>query len=477
MKINIYLLLLIASMSLHVYPHELVEEKPIVILITSYNNERWVEKNLNSVYAQKYSNYRVVYVDDCSSDSTYERVLQSIYEHDQQYRFTFIRNSERRNAMANFYTSIHMCKDNEIIVTLDGDDWFAHDQVLAYVNNLYRDPAVWLTYGRYQCVSNPKARDHNGDFPRDVIENNKFRGRGDFPVSHLRTHYAWLFKLIKLEDVLWEDYYFPMTSDYAMFLPMVEMASKGHFLPVHEILYMYNDHNPINDNKVNVQLQLSLGRYILNKRAYTPLQEPQTVEKSGPNDHISLIVFCDSQPSQSWLNTIREHARDLQALYLIIPQGTLNDLRDMGISYVTFTQKTLLTKLRSCLASCDSNYVLLTTDKYVPADDFDLQVCIALLKKTHTYIFYCGMNYNVQTQQLFNRAGLPLVSHEFPVYAWHANNRKGKWQTPVLDMTIWQKQLLQSILATIDIQSEQELKSSLDRYVQRTNKLGLMYKK
>ena len=49
MKINIYLLLLIASMSLHVYPHELVEEKPIVILITSYNNERWVEKNLNSV--------------------------------------------------------------------------------------------------------------------------------------------------------------------------------------------------------------------------------------------------------------------------------------------------------------------------------------------------------------------------------------------------------------------------------------------
>ena len=32
---------------------------------------------------------------------------------------------------------------------MDGDDCVAHENVLAYINNVYQNPDVWLTYGQF----------------------------------------------------------------------------------------------------------------------------------------------------------------------------------------------------------------------------------------------------------------------------------------------------------------------------------------
>jgi glycosyltransferase involved in cell wall biosynthesis len=452
-------------------------EKPLVVLVTSYNNERYVEKNLNSIYMQKYGNYHVIYVDDCSTDRTYERVLQWVHEHNQQSKITVIRNKERRNAMANFYTSIHACKDNEIIITLDGDDWFAHDEVLSYINEIYNDPHIWFTYGRYQIASDPELLDHNKDFPQHIIDSNAFRSFGDFPVSHLRTHYAWLFKLIKLEDFLYDDYFFPMTSDYAMLMPMIEMASEGHFLPVHEILYSYNNRNPINDCKVNVRLQRLLANMILHKQSYAPLHEPQSVETIEKNDHVSIIMLCSRHPSLTYLSYVRNQLMNAQAVYLLVPEKNINNPQDENVSCLAYGQDALLETLCACLATCESNYVLLCTDTEELVRNIDMQMCVKLLKETHTDIFYCALSYdNLKQKELLLRKQLPLISQEFPVYAWHASNRKGKWHATALHMTIWEKQELKRVLSTIDKANIDELKIVLDRYIQQSNKLGLMFR-
>ena len=55
-------------------------EKKIVILIPSYNNSRWYKENLDSIINQNYSNYRIVYVDDCSPDNTGQLVETYIKE-------------------------------------------------------------------------------------------------------------------------------------------------------------------------------------------------------------------------------------------------------------------------------------------------------------------------------------------------------------------------------------------------------------
>ena len=57
------------------------EQKPIVVIIPSYKNAQWYQRNLDSVCFQNYSNYRIIYIDDCSPDGTADLVQSYIDEH------------------------------------------------------------------------------------------------------------------------------------------------------------------------------------------------------------------------------------------------------------------------------------------------------------------------------------------------------------------------------------------------------------
>lgn len=63
-----------------------------------------------------------------------------------------------------------------------------------------------------------------------------------------------------------------MTGDMAIMLPMLEMSSKGHFRFIKKVLYIYNVENPLNDHRVNAELQRSLDAYIRAKPRYEPLE-------------------------------------------------------------------------------------------------------------------------------------------------------------------------------------------------------------
>ena len=47
-----------------------IEEKNFVFIVPSYNNSEWYIKNISSIFNQNYSNYRVIYIDDASTDNT-----------------------------------------------------------------------------------------------------------------------------------------------------------------------------------------------------------------------------------------------------------------------------------------------------------------------------------------------------------------------------------------------------------------------
>src|SRR4051812_23126452 len=63
-------------------------EQSFVVIIPSYNNKDWYENNLQSVYKQHYTNYRVVYIDDVSTDDTYNLVQSHVEALGQGWRTT-----------------------------------------------------------------------------------------------------------------------------------------------------------------------------------------------------------------------------------------------------------------------------------------------------------------------------------------------------------------------------------------------------
>lgn len=264
-------------------PSNIIEKKPelnitstgfknFVIVIPSYNNSKYCEKNIISSLNQNYNNFRIIFTDDCSKDNTFEIVEKLVNSHKNKDKCTLIKNENRIGALENLYNMIHSCNDEEIILTLDGDDWFPDENVLAKLNNYYSNEDIWMTYGQYTNFP-MGGKGVAAPYPQKVIDSNNFR-QHQWGASHLRTFYAWLFKKIKKEDLMYEGKFLPMTWDFGMMFPMMEMAG-NHQKYIDEILYVYNLENPINDHKVNQKLQQKLDSYLRSAKKYQRCERPK----------------------------------------------------------------------------------------------------------------------------------------------------------------------------------------------------------
>jgi glycosyltransferase involved in cell wall biosynthesis len=240
-----------------------------VVVIPSYNNEKWCIQNLESVVSQAYPNFTIYYINDCSTDKTGQLVNEFVRSRKLESKCTVVHNSSRKGALNNLYDAISKVAPHKIIVTVDGDDTLAHPYVLLTVANEYAKNDAWLTYGNWR--SDPIGyKSPCEEIPSAVAKNNSFRSH-KWVTSQLRTFYAKLFHLIKKEDLLYEGKFFPVTWDLAMMFPMLEMASKKHVRFISQILYTYNIKNPLNDFKTNHDLQVKLENYVRNRPAYAPL--------------------------------------------------------------------------------------------------------------------------------------------------------------------------------------------------------------
>lgn len=248
-----------------------LEEKPIVVVIPSYNNRDWFEKNLGSVFAQEYSNYRVIFIDDASPDGTGNLAKHYVESIGQAHRTTIIQNEKRVGALANIYKGIWLCAPHEIVANMDGDDWFFNEYALQRLNREYSNPDVWATYGQfihYPCGSPGWA----AQVPQSVIDSNSFRDEA-WTTTALRSFYAGLFHKIKKEDLLYNGAFYPMAGDLAYMWPIVEMAgSHSRFIP--DILYVYNLETPINDAKKDRELQWRFGLHTRMRPRYSPVEKP-----------------------------------------------------------------------------------------------------------------------------------------------------------------------------------------------------------
>lgn len=247
-------------------------DRHFVIVSASYNNKKWYKQSLDSVFGQSYSNWHLIYIDDCSPDGTGQLVEDYIQECGMQDKVTLIRNEERIGSpLANQYKAIHMSNDLDVIVILDGDDWLYDSDVLSYLNEVYKDPNIWLTWGQFIEWPTMKkgfaAKLHD-----NFVKKGNYR-HSPLPISHLRTFYAWLFKLIKKEDLYFNGKFFPMSTDKAMFTPMIEMAA-GRFKFIDRILCVYNFQNPRNCCRVDGTLQASLAQVVRTMKPYQKLENP-----------------------------------------------------------------------------------------------------------------------------------------------------------------------------------------------------------
>ncbi len=238
------------------------------VIIPAYNTERWILKTLESIEAQEYRNFDVCIVDDSVGNEKQRTIIRDFCEshNSKENSWKYIFNIERRLAMHNIVSGIENigCKDNDVIVNIDGDDWLYGKSVFNRVKAEY-DKGVFMTYGQY--ISYPSMTiGHCAPYSEQTIINRNFR-RDTWLMSHLRTYKYFLFKNINKNDFKKSGNYLEMAADLALMYPMAEMAgNKISFIS--DILYVYNRENELNDDKVDLNKQISSAGYIKGLRKY-----------------------------------------------------------------------------------------------------------------------------------------------------------------------------------------------------------------
>lgn len=168
------------------------ENKSFVIVIFSYEQDGYCEKNLQSVFSQSYPHFRVIYLNNGHGVESYNRARNFISKSGYDEKVTFIKNSNEKQLFDIFYQAIHSCKDDEIVIHLEGTDWLANDHVLEKLNKAYMDPDVWLTYGDYMDYPSLKKQEMEPTVNKMLRE---FKAdKAPWMLSHLKTYYAGLLK-------------------------------------------------------------------------------------------------------------------------------------------------------------------------------------------------------------------------------------------------------------------------------------------
>lgn len=237
----------------------------MIIVTTLYNAENYIEKCIRSIKYQKFNDFKCYITDDISTDRSIEKAKQAI---NGDRRFTLLKNYSKAYQPGNYDYVIRHNKDiddEDVIVELDGDDWFPDENVLERVNLLYQDDDVWIANGSF-IYSNGQP-----GFATEQQINSNLRSTR-MTCSHLRTWRAGLWRKIKQEDLKNEHgVYWPVTGDLAFMFPMLEMAGQEHYRFMKEINYVYNDDNPLNDHKVDLTLVNDVARTIRAMKPYNKL--------------------------------------------------------------------------------------------------------------------------------------------------------------------------------------------------------------
>lgn len=236
------------------------------IIVPVYNSEKWINKCLMSIINQKYRHWYAVVIDDNSNDKTLEIIKDTIQNSNMKDFFKVYKRMNNMGALENIVYGISkICNnDDDIIVLVDGDDWLYSDDVLDYLNEIYSNPNIWLTYGSF--ISESKKHDN---FCKPITDIKNYR-KSEWVTSHLRTFKYKIWKNIKDEDLRDQHgNYFRMSWDQAIMYPLIEMCGLERIKFIEKILYVYNDLNPLNDFKKNVLIQLMSSNEIRNKPKYS----------------------------------------------------------------------------------------------------------------------------------------------------------------------------------------------------------------
>ncbi|MBK87177.1 MAG: hypothetical protein CMC86_08320, partial [Flavobacteriaceae bacterium] len=93
-----------------------MKNKLVSIIVNCFNGEKYLSQTLESILSQNYMNFEVIFVDNCSTDSS-----AKIFKKIKDKRFKYFKTKKKIKLYASRNFALKKCKGN-FIAFLDSDD-------------------------------------------------------------------------------------------------------------------------------------------------------------------------------------------------------------------------------------------------------------------------------------------------------------------------------------------------------------------
>ncbi len=114
----------------------------ISIIINCFNGEKYLSKTIESILKQKYNNYEVIFIDNCSTDNS-----KKIFKETKDSRFKYFKTKKKIKLYEARNFALRKCK-GKFIAFIDTDDWWEEN----YLASRYKFYKSDKSYGF--CYSN-----------------------------------------------------------------------------------------------------------------------------------------------------------------------------------------------------------------------------------------------------------------------------------------------------------------------------------
>ncbi|MCB1107149.1 MAG: glycosyltransferase family 2 protein [Chlamydiia bacterium] len=415
-------------------------DKSFTFIVLTSNNISTIDQNIDSILSQNYSNFRVVYIDQGSTDGTLQQIEEAL-KGNKQTMSLFVCDKESE-VYEKYYHFVSHCNDDEVIIHLYGTDWLAHSEVLSCLSQSYMNPDVWLTYGQYVDHSSYQRGDLDPK-PKKTLYKKRVQ-KAPWVIAPLKTFYAGLFKKLHVEA----GFFLSIEDESALLVPMAELA-KAHIRFIPNVLFIHNEERKGGGSMGRVAFMADPIKMAMEKVCEEALVDVILLSEEAPEDLDLCLTSCKrflrgvSNIHVIYQCTEKSYAA-YQQLKAKFPQVCFT--RPLNYGEMTF-KETILHSL--CSNGRFSPYVLLSTDQVQLSKPVTLPVCIAAMRKTQAYGFYLHLG---KEEEAIEQGG---------VYSWNIHRGKGAFKTPdALQMGLYRRLDLEKDLRKLHFKSIHDLISA-----------------
>jgi glycosyltransferase involved in cell wall biosynthesis len=234
--------------------------------------EPYIAQCLSSIRAQTVDEWEAFVTVDPCGDNT---LLAAQRAGAGDSRIFVHANTDRLYSMTNLVRAMERsgAGPDDVIVVLDGDDWFATPDALRIIAETYRRQDCWMTYGSWLADQEDIEPDRRGQWPAYAEDVTDFRS-APWLGTAVRTWKRWLWD--RIDDADFRDahgHYFRVTEDQAAMMPMLEMAGPARARHIPDVLMIYNRSSPHACGLTRTEEMFANSRYIRSLPPYERLTE------------------------------------------------------------------------------------------------------------------------------------------------------------------------------------------------------------